>query len=259
MTTDAGAAEPAPSSDTPAPAAPAPAAPAPRAPAGTAPPPSARSHRPPSGGSGRDRRDSDDRGGRPDRRRSMGHGRKAPMFVPAEVATMDYKDVDRLRRLVSDRGRIEPRRKTGLTAKDQRKLTLAIKRARFVALLPYTAAHLRSTAEFRQASRAARYDAPRPPAAPDASAPDAAAPDAAAPDVVTPVVTPIPAVEAPAPEAPAAEAPPETAAPAAEAAAVEAPTAEAPADEASTSDAPTDETPAPDASDPDTSDPDTSA
>ena len=135
------------------------------------------------------------------------------MFIPAEVETMDYKDVDRLRRLVSDRGRIEPRRKTGLTAKDQRKLTREIKRARHVALLPYTASHLRSTAEFRQASRAARYDAPRPSeTAVEESASDAPPPSAEAPSSDAPPESPAAAVPSaetpatPAPESPAAEA-----------------------------------------------------
>ncbi len=110
-----------------------------------------------------------DRGGRDDdrghgRRRGGGGsgrrgGRKAPAFTPPEVEAIDYKDVDRLRRLVSERGRIDPRRKTGLTAKDQRKLTREIKRARFMALLPYTAAHMRVASEFRQAARAARMEA----------------------------------------------------------------------------------------------------
>ena len=109
---------------------------------------------------------------------------------------MDYKDVDRLRRLVSDRGRIEPRRKTGLTAKDQRKLTRAIKRARHVALLPYTAAHLRVTSAYRQASRAARYDPPAPPAAEPEAAPAVAE---------TPVEADAPVVVE-APEAPATDA-----------------------------------------------------
>lgn len=49
----------------------------------------------------------------------------------------DYKDVQRLRRLISDRAKIEPRRKTGASAKNQRRLSLAIKRARHMALLPF--------------------------------------------------------------------------------------------------------------------------
>ncbi|MBD2019466.1 30S ribosomal protein S18 [Leptolyngbya sp. FACHB-36] len=50
---------------------------------------------------------------------------------------IDYKDVDLLRKFVTERGKILPRRITGLTAKQQRDLTQAIKRARLIALLPF--------------------------------------------------------------------------------------------------------------------------
>jgi small subunit ribosomal protein S18 len=50
---------------------------------------------------------------------------------------IDYKDVDLLRKFVTERGKILPRRITGLTAQQQRDLTTAIKRARIIALLPY--------------------------------------------------------------------------------------------------------------------------
>ena len=50
---------------------------------------------------------------------------------------IDYKDVDLLRKFVTERGKILPRRITGLTAKQQRDLTVAIKRARVIALLPF--------------------------------------------------------------------------------------------------------------------------
>lgn len=50
---------------------------------------------------------------------------------------IDYKDVDLLRKFVTERGKILPRRITGLTSKQQRDLTVAIKRARLVALLPF--------------------------------------------------------------------------------------------------------------------------
>lgn len=50
---------------------------------------------------------------------------------------IDYKDVDLLRKFVTERGKILPRRITGLTAKQQRDLTTAIKRARILALLPF--------------------------------------------------------------------------------------------------------------------------
>jgi small subunit ribosomal protein S18 len=165
--------------------------------------------------------------------------RKAPIFPPKEVLTIDYKDVEKLRRLISERGKIDPRRKTGLIAKDQRKLTRAIKRARHLALLPYTAEHMRQTSQFRQSMRAARVE-PRPlPAAEDAAEDAEAAPSEGA-------ATTAPASDAPA-TAPAATAtaatdtaaatPAETAATAVETtettpAAEVAPTTEAPAAEA---------------------------
>jgi small subunit ribosomal protein S18 len=63
--------------------------------------------------------------------------RKVDQFAADQVVP-DYKDVQRLRRMVSDRAKIEPRRKTGTSAKNQRALTVAIKRARHMALLPFT-------------------------------------------------------------------------------------------------------------------------
>lgn len=50
---------------------------------------------------------------------------------------IDYKDVELLRKFVTERGKILPRRITGLTAKQQKQLTVAIKRARILALLPF--------------------------------------------------------------------------------------------------------------------------
>jgi len=50
---------------------------------------------------------------------------------------IDYKDVDLLRKFVTERGKILPRRITGLTSQQQRELTLSIKRSRIVALLPF--------------------------------------------------------------------------------------------------------------------------
>ena len=60
-------------------------------------------------------------------------------FCVEKVETIDYKDVTRLKRFVSERAKILPRRVTGTCAKHQRELTTAIKRARHLALLPYTA------------------------------------------------------------------------------------------------------------------------
>ena len=64
-------------------------------------------------------------------------------FCADKIKLVDYKDIPRLRRYLSDRARIEPRRKTGTCAKHQRMLTTALKRARHMALLPYTAEHVR--------------------------------------------------------------------------------------------------------------------
>ncbi|EAO52773.1 SSU ribosomal protein S18P [Bacillus thuringiensis serovar israelensis ATCC 35646] len=58
-------------------------------------------------------------------------------FTANGITRIDYKDVDLLKRFVSERGKILPRRVTGTSAKYQRKLTVAIKRARQMALLPY--------------------------------------------------------------------------------------------------------------------------
>jgi small subunit ribosomal protein S18 len=65
--------------------------------------------------------------------------RKVCQFCTNKVDTIDYKDIDLLRRYVSDRGKIRPRRQTGVCAKHQRRLAVAIKRARHVALLPFVA------------------------------------------------------------------------------------------------------------------------
>ncbi len=51
--------------------------------------------------------------------------------------TIDYKDIELLRKFITERGKILPRRITGLTSKQQRDLTAAVKRARIVALLPF--------------------------------------------------------------------------------------------------------------------------
>ncbi len=61
--------------------------------------------------------------------------RRVSPIKPGEP--IDYKDVDLLRKFITERGKILPRRITGLTAKQQRDLTVAIKRARVVALLPF--------------------------------------------------------------------------------------------------------------------------
>lgn len=75
--------------------------------------------------------------------RPMNRGRKARKkvcgFCVDKVENIDYKDIARLRRYMSERGKILPRRVTGTCARHQRELTVAIKRARHLALFPYTA------------------------------------------------------------------------------------------------------------------------
>ncbi len=70
--------------------------------------------------------------------------RKICQFCHDHVREIDYKDANRfIKRYISDRGKIEPRRKTGTCAKHQRELSGSLKQARFMALLPYTAEHIR--------------------------------------------------------------------------------------------------------------------
>ena len=82
---------------------------------------------------------SEDRGDRMRRPRGRKPRRKVCQFCVEKVQHIDYKDVTRLRRFTSERGKILPRRMTGTCAKHQRQLTTAIKRARHVALLPFVA------------------------------------------------------------------------------------------------------------------------
>jgi len=74
-----------------------------------------------------------------DRRR-----RKVCAFCADKTVAIDYKEVNRLRRYLSERAKIEPRRKTGTCARHQRELSIALKRARHVALLPFAPEHLRA-------------------------------------------------------------------------------------------------------------------
>lgn len=78
----------------------------------------------------RERPERDSRGGR--------RRRKVCQFCVDKMQHIDYKDTARLRKFTSDRGKILPRRMTGTCAMHQRQLTDAIKRARHIALLPYT-------------------------------------------------------------------------------------------------------------------------
>ena len=126
---------------------------APSAPAPQAQAPAETSSGPPSGDRGGDRGGGDRRDERPRRRGGGGGGgrfgrRRVCSFCVDKVVSIDYKEASRLRRYVSDRGKIEPRRKTGTCARHQRMLTLALKRARHVALLPFTAQHIQLTGVF---------------------------------------------------------------------------------------------------------------
>lgn len=98
--------------------------------------------------------DRSGRGGDDDRRRGGGGGGGGPRrgarrrgceFCQRHTDVVDYKDIDLLRHYVTDRGKIEARRKVSTCAKHQRTVSQAIKRARHMALLPYTAEHVRVT------------------------------------------------------------------------------------------------------------------
>ena len=71
--------------------------------------------------------------------------RKICSFCSNKAEEINYKDPVKLRQYISDRGKIESRRKTGTCAKHQRALSTAIKRARYLALLPYAPVHIRKT------------------------------------------------------------------------------------------------------------------
>ena len=74
----------------------------------------------------------------PMRRRGGRRRKKVCVFCASENNVIDYKDTNKLKRYVSERGKILPRRITGNCAKHQRALTVAVKRARHLALMPYT-------------------------------------------------------------------------------------------------------------------------
>ena len=77
-------------------------------------------------------RDRNDRGGaRRNKRKKVCH------FCVDRIEEIDYKDTARLRKYISERAKILPRRVTGTCARHQRKLTVAIKRSRYIALMPY--------------------------------------------------------------------------------------------------------------------------
>ncbi len=81
-------------------------------------------------------------------RRAMGSGgkrfysrRKKPRNLAKEGKKIDYKDIELLSQFITERKKILPRRNTGLSRQEQRKVAIAIKRARLMALLPYTVNH----------------------------------------------------------------------------------------------------------------------
>ena len=82
--------------------------------------------------------DRSDRGDSQMKRRGGRRRKKVCVFCADKNAVIDYKDVNKLKRYISERGKILPRRITGNCAKHQRALTVAIKRARHIALMPYT-------------------------------------------------------------------------------------------------------------------------
>jgi small subunit ribosomal protein S18 len=71
-------------------------------------------------------------------RKNRRQRRRVCNFCVDKVEFIDYKDISRLKRFISERGKILPRRISGNCAKHQRQLTTAIKRARNITLLPYT-------------------------------------------------------------------------------------------------------------------------
>ena len=84
--------------------------------------------------------ESGDRGDRGDRPR---RGRRRCDICLAKPLVVDYKNISALRRFLNEHGQIEGRRKVGCSAECQRAITTAVKRARQVALLPYTSEHVR--------------------------------------------------------------------------------------------------------------------
>ncbi|MDR0548141.1 MAG: 30S ribosomal protein S18 [Deltaproteobacteria bacterium] len=91
----------------------------------------------PSSGQGQDRDDRYNRRGR--MKKKSFHRRKVCRFCVDHIKHVDYKDVKTIRVFVTERGKIVPRRISGNCAKHQRLLTKTVLRARYMALLPYTA------------------------------------------------------------------------------------------------------------------------
>ena len=101
---------------------------------------------------GGDRRGGGERrgGGRGGDRRGGGGRRRRPAELLKGVDKIDYKNIELLERFLETGGRLRSRRRTRTAARDQRKVTQAVKRARHVALLPFTAEHERSSRRGRR-------------------------------------------------------------------------------------------------------------
>ena len=132
--------------------------------------------------------------------------RKVCQFCVDKIKEVDYKDLGRLRRFLSERGKIEPRRKTGTCAAHQRSLNVALKRARQLALLPFTAEHIRVTGVLVREPGAPPFRGGRGPrpevesaeAAVAEPTPEAAAPEATAtPAATTDGQAPAPSTDSP--------------------------------------------------------------
>ena len=169
-----------------------------------------------SGGGGDRDRDRDRGGDRGSDRPRYGGARrprrKVCAFCVDKVQKIDFKEVGRIRRYISDRGKIDPRRKSGTCAKHQRMLTAALKRARHMALLPYTAEHVRSLMSPQARAMAGGPPPPkpdRPPYRPGGYGPPGGFRPAGAPPAPMGQGQPMPAPAAPAvPAAPAPAAAP---------------------------------------------------
>jgi len=130
--------------------------------------------------------------------------RKVCQFCVDKVKVVDYKDLVRLRRFLSERGKIEPRRKTGTCAAHQRSLNVALKRARQLALLPFTAEHIRVTGVLVREPGAPPFRGSRPrPADLDGASEQPAADVAAAAPAGEPIADGQAAAPPPTPAAPA--------------------------------------------------------
>ena len=73
----------------------------------------------------------------PMKRRGIRRRKKVCVFCTEKNAVIDYKDTNKLKKYITEKGKIVPRRMSGVCAKHQRELAVAIKRARYMALLPY--------------------------------------------------------------------------------------------------------------------------